>query len=527
MRVQGRKQRALRQMAGGLLLAAAACAPAHPPAAVAPVAGDGRAADSIALASRTDSGLGALMGVPGLESSPEDSAADLAALEALAALEFGNFGRTGPVRGANPADAAVSTGDVTDETARLFGSRGGTASATGPTYDIDVESFANHARVQYYVDFFLGEARDRFAIWLTRLPRYEGMIRERLRQYGVPEDMVYLALIESGYSNTAVSWAHAVGMWQFIAGTGRRYGLMQDVWLDERRDPFKATDAAARHLADLNGAFGSWYLAAAAYNAGPGRVTRGLRRLRTGAEGASDSTFFALSDKRYLRRETRDYVPKLIAAALIAKDPGRYGFDSIVALEPLVFDEVRVTDATGLDVLARLADTTVRALVELNPHFVRGVTPPKREAIVRIPAGLGPLVAQRWAELPANERVSFLEHRVAKGETLSGIGQRYGIATSLLIAANPGVKPTRLRIGQRLTVPLSSAARRETASGRVPKPVVASAAVSARRVYTVRAGDSLWAISRRYGVGVGDLRKWNDLQDDVLKVGQRLRVGAP
>ncbi len=448
-------------------------------------------------------------------------------LEALAALEFGSLDHTGHLRVGPSPDAAVSTGEVSDERERLFGSRGGTATVAGPTYDIDVESFANHTRVQYYVDFFLGEARDRFAIWLNRLPRYEGMIRARLRQYGVPEDMVYLALIESGYSNTAVSWARAVGMWQFIASTGRRYGLAQDTWVDERRDPFKATDAAARHLADLNEAFGSWYLAAAAYNAGAGRVTRGLRRLPAGGEGASDSTFFALSDRRYLRPETRDYVPKLIAAALIAKDPQRYGFDSIVALEPFVFDEVRVTEATGLDVLARLADTTVRALVELNPHYIRGVTPPKGEAVVRVPAGSGPLVAQRWADLPPNERVSFLEHRVAKGETLSGIGQRYGIGTALLIAANPGVKPTRLGIGQRLTVPLSPAARRETARGRAPTPVVTAAAVRAPRVYTVRAGDSLWAISRRYGVGVGDLRKWNDLQDDVLKVGQRLRVGAP
>jgi membrane-bound lytic murein transglycosylase D len=463
-----------------------------------------------------------LVGLPG------DSAADRVALEALAELEFRGI----ETRGHAPArlrTEAVRPGDVADESDRLFGaSRGGAEALAGPTYDIDVASFSNHARVQYYVDFFLGEARDRFAVWLSRLPRYEGMIRERLRRQGVPEDLVYLAFIESGLSNTAVSRARAVGMWQFMASTGRRYGLSQDAWLDERRDPFKATDAAARHLADLNDQFGSWYLAAAAYNAGPGRVERGLKRLPTAGDALSDSTFFELSSTRYLRRETRDYVPKLIAAALIAKDPRRYGFDSVPDLAPLSFDEVRVTEATGLDVLARLADTTTRALAELNPQFVRGVTPPRRTVLVRVPAGSGPEVARRWSELPASERVSFLEHRVARGETLSGIAQRYRIPTSLLIAANPGVKPTRLSIGRRLTVPLSAAARGETARGRTPARAQRATGPSGTTHYTVRAGDSLWVVARRYGVKVADLRTWNDLDvGEVLPIGRRLRVAAP
>lgn len=459
----------------------------------------------------------------------DDSAADRAALDALAELDFGGLdGRPGHARGQVAADPLISSGDVADESARLFGGpRGGAAAAVGPTYDIDVQSFANHDRVQYYIDFFLGPARDRFAIWLTRLPRYEGMIRERLRQYGVPEDLVYLALIESGYSNTAVSRARAVGMWQFVTSTGRQYGLAQDVWVDERRDPFRATDAAARHLADLNQQFGSWYLAAAAYNAGAGRVERGLRRLPNASDAPTDSTFFELSKNgRYLRRETRDYVPKLIAAALIAKEPARYGFDSVPPAAPLTFDEVRIRDATGLDVVARLADTTLRALTELNPQFVRGVTPPKREVLVRVPRGRGPEVARRWDALPAAERVTFVEHRVAKGETLSGIARRYGIGTSLLMAANPGVKATRLRIGQRLTVPLSSAARRAAANtGRAPTPALAAPDAT---YHLVRPGESLWVIAQRYRVQVADLRSWNGMEvGEVLPVGRRLRVAAP
>jgi membrane-bound lytic murein transglycosylase D len=460
----------------------------------------------------------------------DDSAADRAALDALAELEFGSLdGRAGHVRGLVSTEPTIGTGDVADESTRLFGTpRGGVAAAAGPTYDIDVESFSNHGRVQYYVDFFLGPARDRFAIWLTRLPRYDGMIRARLRQHGVPEDLVYLALIESGYSNTAVSHARAVGMWQFVVSTGRQYGLRQDTWVDERRDPFLATDAAARHLADLNQQFGSWYLAAAAYNAGAGRVERGLRRLPNASDTPSDATFFELSkNSRYLKLETRDYVPKLIAAALIAKEPSRYGFDSVVSLAPLTFDEVRIPDATSLDVLARLADTAARALADLNPHFFRGVTPPGREVVVRVPRGTGPEVVRRWANLLPSERVSFVEHAVTRGETLSGIAQRYGIATSLLMAANPGVSPKRLRIGQRLTVPLSHAARRGALAGSAPR--AAAAPVRSRTAFhTVRAGESLWALGRRYGVRVVDLRTWNGMeQEDVLRAGRRLRVAAP
>lgn len=455
----------------------------------------------------------------------DDSAADEAALQALDQLQFTAGGRNGRFRAGGPA--RVSSDDIKGESARIFtGSHGGAASAAGPTYDIDVESYANHARVQYYMDFFLGEARGRFTIWLGRLQRYEGMIRDRLRAEGVPEDLVYLALIESGYSNTAISQARAVGMWQFVARTGRRYGLREDAWVDERRDPFKATDAAARHLAELDQRFGSWYLAAAAYNAGAGRVSRSIRRLSDAGDSLSDDTFFELYDSRYLRRETKDYVPKLIAAALIAKDPARYGFDSIPALAPLEFDEVRITAQTGLDVIARLADTTTRSVVELNPQFIRGVTPPGRTAIVRVPRGTGAEVARRWAALPASERVSFLEHRIARGETLSEIAHRFRMGVALLRAANPSVKPRLLRVGTRLTIPISRAARHDVAEGRRPARIVPPPFRPA--YHTVRRGESLWTISRRYGVKVSDLRKWNGIAvAQVLRVGEHLRVRPP
>ena len=456
--------------------------------------------------------------------SAEDSVADLRALEALHELTFGGLGKGAEhVRGVLQApDGSVRPGlellALGDEP------RGGPAAADGPTYDIDVTSYAGHDRVRYYEDFFLGQARARFSIWLGRLPRYEGMIRERFRALGIPEDLVYLALIESGYSNSAVSWANAVGMWQFIASTARRYGLTIDTWVDERRDPFKATDAAGRHLSDLYEQFGSWYLAAAAYNGGPGRVSRGLRRLGGGSEDLlHDGTFFDLSERRYLRRETRDYVPKLIAAALVAKEPVRYGFDSIPYLSPLVFDEITVPDQTGLDVLAQLADTAARALLELNPHYIRGVTPPGRTAIVRVPRGTGTLVLERYAALAPADRVNFLEHRVRRGETLGEIGKRYGVSVRLLRAANNNVDPRRLKIGRRLVIPVSAAARSRAVRGQAPRP---APLVTGVRYHTVRRGESLWAVAHRYGVSLRDLKRWNgfDPNETVVRVGQRLAV---
>ncbi|MCH7474204.1 MAG: lytic transglycosylase domain-containing protein [Gemmatimonadetes bacterium] len=320
----------------------------------------------------------------------DDSAADEAALFALHELEFKSLAKGGDhVRG---VVTAVSAGHSS-----LTRPGGGTASADAG-HDIDFESFATRRRVQYYVDYFVGPSRDRFNIWLGRQIRYEGMIREVFQRYGLPEDLSYLALIESGYSNTAVSRARAVGMWQFIRSTGRTYGLRIDSWVDERRDPFKATDAAARHLVDLKQQFGSWYLAAAAYNGGATRVARGIERLPTGE--LSDETFFDLADRRYLRRETRDYVPKLIAARIVAMDHAAHGFTSVPVLSPLVFDEFTVSSQTGLDVIASLADTNAMALRELNPQFHRGVTPPDEVITVRVPRGTGKLITNRFGSYP-------------------------------------------------------------------------------------------------------------------------------
>lgn len=400
------------------------------------------------------------------------------------------------------------------------------------TYDIDVTTYGEHKRVKYWLDFFQGPARERMTVWLQRKPRYESMIRAKMRDYSVPEDMVYLALIESGYSNSAVSRARATGMWQFMKGTGKLYGLRIDSWVDERRDPVRATDAAARHLADLRDRFGSMYLAAAAYNAGAGKVGRGMKRLGV-SEDAEDeeeanASFFKLYDTRYIRQETKDYVPKLIAAALIAKQPEKYGFAKVTGIEALAYDSVIVPDATGLDVIARLADTNLAILREFNPHYIRLVTPPRQTSVIRLPVGLGDVTAARYAAMPVKARINYVEHIVVKGQTIGGIARNYRVTTKLIADANPGVRTNRLRPGTHLVIPTSYVPPVAEPSAPRAKvtPVKGSSSTTIR--YRVRSGESLWTIAEKYNTTIEKLRSLNALtRNESLKAGQVIRVPAP
>ncbi|MFN8652984.1 MAG: LysM peptidoglycan-binding domain-containing protein [Gemmatimonadales bacterium] len=408
------------------------------------------------------------------------------------------------------------------------GTGGANSVATEVTYDIDVETYGSHSRVKYYLDFFQGPARERMGIWLQRMPRYEPMIRAKLKEYQVPEDMVYLALIESGFSNTATSRARATGMWQFMKGTAKLYGLKIDSWVDERRDPMRATDAAARHLADLRDQFGSMYLAAAAYNAGAGKVGRGLRRLPgddAEDEESADATFFRLYDTRFLRRETKDYVPKLIAAALIAKQPEKYGFERPTGIDPMAYDSIIVPDATGLDVIAKLADTSLVALRDLNPQYIRMVTPPRRESVVRLPIGSGAKVAEGYSSLPDKGRVSYVEHTVTRGQTLGAIAKLYRVNSRLIADANPGVRTTRLKPGTHLLIPTSFVPPLPEAAPVAARPGPGHGGTTIR--YKVRSGESLWTIADKYNTTIERLRSLNALsRGEKLRAGQVIRVPA-
>lgn len=453
-------------------------------------------------------------------------------------------------RGQLPAEV------VRREASALFGPRP-PATALTTTWDIDVASYAQNERVQAYIDYFTGPARRHFEIYLSRLARYEPMIRERLRDGGLPQDLVYLALIESGMNPMAVSRSRAVGLWQFMQATGRRYGLDVDPWVDERRDPYLSTDAAVRFLRELNNRYGSLYLAAAAYNSGPGKIDRGLNRYDFGALAGND-VFFALAEESYLRRETKDYVPKLIAAAIIAKQPGRYGFTDIVPLAPLMYDSVRVTDGVGLDVLARISDTTQAALEDLNPQLVRRLTPPGRTVWVRVPAGRGATVPARLAGIPARERITHLVHVIRRGETLRVIAGLYHVSVGDITTANRGVSARNLRVGRELVIPtagvssagrsaarpgarasrMATSARRPARAAAVasarPKtgasrrtPVLASVVPmgSRRTVHIVRTGETLHAIAERFGVSLTSLLQANRLtMSSRIKPGDAIRI---
>ena len=333
----------------------------------------------------------------------------------------------------------------------------------GLVWDLDVLPFEGHERVQRYVSLFSNGARDRFTDWLSRGTRYDAMIRTKLRAGGLPEDLTYLALVESGYDVHATSRVRAVGMWQFMAETARDAGLRVDWWVDERRDPVRATDAAVRTLRWLKGQFGSFFVAAAAYNGGPGRVSRGLAQLASidsaGALPVGDARFFALAEHDVLHDETKNYVPQLIAAALVAKEAPRYGVAPRV-LPPLAYDEVRVPGLTPLAAVAAASRATRAELLDLNPHLLRGLTPPGAALAVRVPAGRGASTAERFDALGTDVRQAFRRAVTRKRDTWSALAERVGAPRAWLERYNGrlefvarGKNRGRLIAGQVVRVP--------------------------------------------------------------------------
>jgi membrane-bound lytic murein transglycosylase D len=250
--------------------------------------------------------------------------------------------------------------------------------------------------VQRFVTLFRDQQPDRMALYLKRSGRYEGMIRSKLRERGMPEDLVYLSMIESGFLPSARSRAGAVGLWQLMGEIARDYGLRVDGYVDERRDPERSTDAALRYLADLHRHFGSWSLAAAAYNSGENRVARVMRE-ETGSERGVDADFWRIRPR--LPEETREYVPLIFAAALIGKEPHKYGLEDVERWLPARTDTVRVPGGVDLSVVATAAGTTEKALKRLNPQLIRAMTPPGEGYAVRVPEGGATRVAARFPEV--------------------------------------------------------------------------------------------------------------------------------
>jgi len=408
-----------------------------------------------------------------------------------------------------------------------------TADGDAPLWDIDVLSYETHDRVAFYVKLFSERGRERFAARLSRGSRYEPMIRDKLRASGMPEDLTYLALIESGYDPHAYSRAAAVGMWQFMSGTARGVGLRVDWWMDERRDPVRATDAAIRFLGELQKQFGSLYLAAAAYNGGPGRVARGLERFAGEMEGSQgEDRFFALAEQNYLRDETKNYVPQLIAAAFVAKTPAKYGI-TVDSTSPLSYDSVRVEPGTSLAVIAAGTASNSVTMKDLNPAILRGMTPPDTSVWVHVPTGTAERTAAYLTSIPASERLGYRTYEVAGSRTVvSSVAEREGITVKQLRWFNPSIKTTRagkLAAGQTLRIPDRAvfAFARE-----IPDPDIerygggSAVALVKSGVHVVRRGDNLGAIAQRYGMTVTRLRSLNGLRGTRLIPGQTLRVSS-
>lgn len=315
-----------------------------------------------------------------------------------------------------------------------------------------VLSPAFQSEVERWVGFWSGQEGPWFPTYLTRMSRYGTMVDRELEARDLPPSLRYVPLIESGYGTGAVSHASAVGMWQLMAPTARAFDLRVGGLVDERRDPVRATDVALRYLQELHDRFGSWLLALAAYNGGPTRVERLLAE-RAPGEVPSDEHFWTIRDA--LPRETRDFVPRLVAAARVAEAADAFGVAPVEVAEPFSFDTVTVPDATSLDVVAWAAGASEAQIAALNPHIIRGVTPVGVETRLRVPPGRGTLFAEAYARIPEDERVTIQEHVVARGETLWGIARQYGVALDTLEEANPRVRPERLQPGDRLLVPRS------------------------------------------------------------------------
>jgi membrane-bound lytic murein transglycosylase D len=370
------------------------------------------------------------------------------------------------------------------------------------------------------IELYQGNLRDWFTAALERGGRYLPRIRQIFAEERVPAELAYTALVESAFKPHALSTAKAKGVWQFIPATGKRFGLRQDWWIDERSDPEKATRAAAQYLRWLYDTLGDWNLALAGYNSGEGRVLRALER-----ENASN--FWELHELGALPAETRNYVPMIHAAILVAKAPERYGFE--VTPEPLLeTDTVQVADATDLRLVAECAGVPLSSVQALNPALRRIATPASRKFAVHVPEGSGARVSACLDRVPGDKRVAFRTHVVGRGQTLSAIARRYGVSTGEIAAANSLSGKKTLAKGTELIIPIEprAVAARTAVTRTAQRDDEDEEAPAGRRKvqYKIRSGDTLGSIASRYKTTAQDIRTWNGLRNDRLWAGRILTI---
>lgn len=363
-------------------------------------------------------------------------------------------------------------------------------------------------KVDQFIEYFRTKGRRQFEIWLDRLDVYGPMLSSIIEECNLPPELLYLAMIESGLNPKAHSKAAANGMWQFIYSTGKIYGLNRTWYVDERRDPEKATRAACAYLTDLYNEFDNWYLALAAYNAGEGRIRRATKLHQT-------SDFWQLHS---LPRETRNYMPYFLAASIIAKNPSKYGFKRKKTKKPISYDLVTIEKSADLTVLANAANTSFKMIQTLNPELRQSATP-SESYMLKIPKGNKNLFIKNYNALPESERFApqFVSHKVRNGESLWTIARKYRISIHDLVAVNKIRNRSMIRIGQKLTIP-------------VPGMNIASIPRTQMQgynkvTYKVRRGDTLGHIAEDYGTRASNIRKWNSLKyGQPIYPGQKLTL---
>lgn len=366
-------------------------------------------------------------------------------------------------------------------------------------------------QVASFINYFSTKGRGTLEHALARSGRYREMIQRVLKEEGVPQDLIYLAQAESGFHPLALSRAGARGMWQFMASRATGYGLDRNWWVDERQDPEKATRAAARHLKDLYNQFGDWYLAMAAYNSGPGTVQHAVQRT-----GYAD--FWELYRRGVLPKETKNYVPIIIAVTIMAKNPAQYGLEDVQMEASPAVDKVKINYPVDLRLVAECTDAPLTTLQELNPSLLRMTTPKDQEFTLNLPAGTAERFETAIASIPQDKRTYWRYHKVQSGETLTQIASRYHTTAKAIAEVNNLAPDTELDKDAKLVIPVTP--------GRHPEGEQLTYSKHPTR-YKVRKGDTALSVADDFGVPVEKLRKWNHIKGNALHAGRSLVIYKP